>query len=90
MDREQLVALRDAIDTVLTWSDDVRAEIARWLAPDDLAQSYAPGEKTAKQNKDEQSAGAQNYAPKPPPSALRSSAALAARRKAAVRASVAA
>jgi hypothetical protein len=31
MDREQLTALRDAIDTVLTWPDNVRSEIARWL-----------------------------------------------------------
>jgi IclR helix-turn-helix domain len=32
MTREQLTALRDAIDTVLTWPDAVRAEVARWLA----------------------------------------------------------
>ena len=34
MTREELVALRDAIDTVLTWPEAVRAEIARWLAPE--------------------------------------------------------
>jgi len=34
MDREQLTALRDAIDTVLTWPDRVREQIARWLAPE--------------------------------------------------------
>lgn len=33
MGREELVALRDAIDTVLTWPDAVRAEVARWLTP---------------------------------------------------------
>jgi hypothetical protein len=34
MNREVLVALRAAIDTVLTWPDDVRAEMARWLTPE--------------------------------------------------------
>jgi hypothetical protein len=34
MNREELSALRDAIDTVLTWPDSVRAEIARWLTPE--------------------------------------------------------
>ena len=33
MTRDELAALRDAIDTVLTWPDSVRAEIARWLSP---------------------------------------------------------
>ena len=33
MTRDELTALRDAIDTVLTWPGSVRAEIARWLAP---------------------------------------------------------
>ena len=33
MTRDELAALRDAIDTVLTWPHSVRAEIARWLAP---------------------------------------------------------
>jgi hypothetical protein len=33
MTRDELAALRDAIDTVLTWPDSVRAEMARWLAP---------------------------------------------------------
>jgi hypothetical protein len=32
MDREDLVALRNAIDSVLAWPDSVRAEVARWLA----------------------------------------------------------
>jgi hypothetical protein len=34
MTREQLTALRDAIDMVLTWPDAVRAEVARWLIPE--------------------------------------------------------
>jgi hypothetical protein len=34
MDREKFVAPRDAIDTVLTWPDAVRAEVARWLTPE--------------------------------------------------------
>jgi hypothetical protein len=33
MTRDELAALRDAIDTVLTWPDAVRAEVARWLTP---------------------------------------------------------
>jgi hypothetical protein len=33
MDREELSALRNAIDTVLTWPDSVRNEVARWLTP---------------------------------------------------------
>ncbi len=32
MNREELVALRTALDAVLTWPDAVRAEMARWLA----------------------------------------------------------
>jgi hypothetical protein len=39
MTREELTALRDAIDTVLTWTAAVRAEIARWLTP----QAAKPG-----------------------------------------------
>ena len=34
MNREELAALRDAIDTVLTWPDAVRAGVARWLTPE--------------------------------------------------------
>jgi hypothetical protein len=34
MDREQLMALGDAIGVVLTWPDGVRAEIARWIMPE--------------------------------------------------------
>jgi DNA invertase Pin-like site-specific DNA recombinase len=32
MDREQLSALRDAINVVLSWPDDVRDQIAAWLS----------------------------------------------------------
>jgi hypothetical protein len=32
MDREGLIALRSAIDMVLTWPDSVRVEMTRWLA----------------------------------------------------------
>ena len=31
MDRAELGALRDAIDTILTWPDSVRDQIAQWL-----------------------------------------------------------
>ena len=34
MDRAELGALRDAIDTILTWPDSVRGQIARWLQTD--------------------------------------------------------
>ena len=34
MNRDELTALRDAIDTVLTWPDAVRDQVARWLAPE--------------------------------------------------------
>jgi len=34
LSREDLVALRDAIDAVLAWPDSVPAEMARWLAPE--------------------------------------------------------
>ena len=33
MTRNELAALRDAIDTVLTWPPAVLAEVARWLTP---------------------------------------------------------
>ena len=33
MNREELSALRDAIDTVLAWPDAVRDQVAAWLAP---------------------------------------------------------
>ena len=34
MDRAELGALRDAIDTILTWPDSVRDQIAKWLQTD--------------------------------------------------------
>jgi hypothetical protein len=34
MDREQLTALRDALDTLLTWPDGVREQVAQWLTPE--------------------------------------------------------
>ena len=34
MDRAELGALRDAIDTILNWPDSVRDQIAQWLQTD--------------------------------------------------------
>ena len=34
MDRAELGALRDAIDTILSWPDSVRDQIAQWLQTD--------------------------------------------------------
>jgi hypothetical protein len=34
VDRAELGALRDAIDTILAWPDSVRGQIARWLQTD--------------------------------------------------------
>ena len=34
MNRMELRALRDAIDTILSWPDPVRDQIARWLQTD--------------------------------------------------------
>ena len=34
MDRAELGALRDAIDTILSWPDPVRDQIAQWLQTD--------------------------------------------------------
>ena len=34
MNRAELGALRDAIDTILSWPDPVRDQIARWLQTD--------------------------------------------------------
>ena len=33
MTREELIQLRDAIDTVLAWPDSIRALLAQWLTP---------------------------------------------------------
>jgi hypothetical protein len=61
MDRQELTALRDAIDTVLTWPESVRAEIGRWLAPEAAPKSGngldhhpPPTESTGKGSKLEQ------------------------------------
>ena len=44
MNRAELGALRDAIDTVLTWPDSVRDQIAQWLQTDVLHPNRAdPG-----------------------------------------------
>jgi len=34
VDRVELGALRDAIDTILTWPDSVRDQISHWLQTD--------------------------------------------------------
>jgi hypothetical protein len=34
MDRDELTALRDAIDVMLAWPDGVRDQVARWLTPE--------------------------------------------------------
>ena len=34
MNRAELGALRDAIDTILNWPDSVRGQIAQWLQTD--------------------------------------------------------
>jgi hypothetical protein len=34
VDRAELGALRDAIDTILTWPDSVRGQVAQWLQTD--------------------------------------------------------
>jgi hypothetical protein len=34
MTREQLLELQNALEIVLNWSDDVRDQIAAWIAPD--------------------------------------------------------
>ena len=44
MDRAELGALRDAIDTVLSWPDSVRDQIAQWLQADaSTPNAAAPG-----------------------------------------------
>ena len=44
VDRAELGALRDAIDTILSWPDSVRDQIARWLQTDVLKPNRAdPG-----------------------------------------------
>jgi hypothetical protein len=44
VDRAELGALRDAIDTILTWPDSVRDQIAQWLQTDVSKPNHAdPG-----------------------------------------------
>jgi hypothetical protein len=44
VDRAELGALRDAIDTILTWPDSVRGQVAQWLQTDGANPSGAdPG-----------------------------------------------
>jgi hypothetical protein len=44
VDRAELGALRDAIDTVLSWPDSVRDQIAQWLQADaSTPNAAAPG-----------------------------------------------
>jgi hypothetical protein len=44
VNRAELGALRDAIDTILSWPDPVRDQIARWLQAD---ASPVPGDRLA-------------------------------------------
>ena len=47
MDRAELGALRDAIDTILNWPDSVRDQIAQWLQTDALKPEGAdPGQQS--------------------------------------------
>ena len=41
MDRAELGALRDAIDTILNWPDSVRDQIAQWLQTDAAGRNCA-------------------------------------------------
>jgi hypothetical protein len=65
MNREELAALRDAIGVMLAWPDTVRAEIARWLAPNDLADKSAPAQKDANETQGGEATAADKSAPKP-------------------------
>jgi|ERR1700722_12795444 len=65
MDREELLALQSALETVLNWPPAVRDEVARWLAPNDLAANAAPGPKDATETNGARSHAAANAAPKP-------------------------
>ena len=49
MDRTELVQLHAALEAVISWPDNVRAEVARWLSHD-VASHGAPGEKKAKES----------------------------------------
>ena len=43
MDRAELGVLRDAIDTILTWPDSVRGQVALWLQTDVSKPNRADG-----------------------------------------------
>ena len=64
MDRTELVQLHAALEAVISWPDNVRAEVARWLSYD-VASNEAPGEKKAKESNSAQDRTAPNGAPKP-------------------------
>jgi hypothetical protein len=42
VNRDELAALRDALSTVLAWPEAVRAEVARWIAPEASRSSDRP------------------------------------------------
>jgi hypothetical protein len=64
MNREELSALHAALEAVMAWPDSVRAEVARWLTPNDVAPNGAPGKQDVKENNGEDHT-APNGAPKP-------------------------
>ena len=65
MNREQLVQLRAAIDTLLSWEPAVLDEITRWLgAPPETAQNGASAPQTVSENNGAKDAAASNDAPK--------------------------
>ena len=52
MNRAELGALRDAIDTILSWPDPVRDQIARWLQTDASKPNRAdPGTPRSRSNR---------------------------------------
>ena len=52
MDRAELGALRDAIDTILTWPDSVRGQVAQWLQADGTNPNRAdPGRRSGSRSK---------------------------------------
>ena len=65
MNRDELDALRDAIDTLLTWPDAVRGQVARWLAPNDVGGNPPPASVTDKENNGAKDASGGNPPPKP-------------------------
>ncbi len=60
MDRTELVALRDAIDTILAWPESVRDQVARWIAP-----NGALADETVSENNGAKYSPAPNGAPRP-------------------------